>query len=179
MATQRGTGWRERQEAGKAKLSAGMNDALISNLRAGAERAQAERDALVVHEAETVRKRMETACPCPSCDGGKKVLTVDEAAFVASAVEHYRNHRYATDPEQVVLQYARIAHPDWIVVGKRVVPATAYQNDLNIGEHAAAQAPVIPAVETATAEEAAALAELVSETPRKKPRHVTPPHLDD
>ncbi|WP_342164062.1 hypothetical protein [Methylobacterium sp. SD21] len=107
------------------------------------------------HKAIMEEKRRTTLCGCPACSGTGEV-TEDESAFISSALAYYRSKNLAADPVYL-------------------------QRHMILPRPVRADAPVMPASETATAEETAALAELERvETPKKpKVRHTPPPFLAD
>ncbi|MGE8128863.1 hypothetical protein ACQKQD_17970 [Methylobacterium sp. NPDC080182] len=97
-----GTGWREREALGKARLAERINPALAENLKIAADRLQAERDAVAAATAEQERRRLETMCVCVTCSGVGRI-TVEDAATALAAYNYFRSKNLKPD----VLDYAK------------------------------------------------------------------------
>lgn len=99
MTLQRG--WKAREAAGKLKLAQGISPELHANLRLAAERDQAERDAVAAAAAEQERRRLETLCVCPTCNGIGRT-TVESAATAIAGTEHYRQRALKPDDRHYI-----------------------------------------------------------------------------
>ncbi len=159
-------GWKAREAAAKARMAAPIDDHVLENLRIAAERDQADRDAAAAVTAENECKRRETACPCPACDGGQKSLSVEEAAFVASALAYYRSKGFKTDPDQYATMNARAAK------AAPLAPITETVSQVTV--HANAD---LAAVADAVRQQVAPASEAAKPAKTQR-KHVAPPFLD-
>lgn len=160
-------GLKAREDAARARMAAPISDHVLENLRIAAERDQADRDAAAAVTAENERKRRETACPCPACDGGAKNLSVEEAAFVASALAYYRSKGFKTDPDQYATMNARAAKAAPLAPITETVSRVTVHADVDLAAVAdAVREQVAPASETAKPAKATR-------------RHAPPPFLED
>lgn len=134
-------GERKARDAARAAKLAQYDEEFWARERAAEERRQAERAAVAAAYARQEEELRAQACPCPSCSGGQKVLSVKEAAFVFAALSYFRNQGLA--PAEKFLDLARryAQNPTYVVHGDAVVPKGAYDNAVDLG--AVLAAPVV------------------------------------
>lgn len=173
-----------REAAAAAKLAERASAEFWAPIQAAEQRRQDERAALAVNAAKAEEERRSASCPCPTCSGGTKTLSIAEAAFVMSALSHFRGQGLAATPRHVELARFYAANPTYEVHGDAVVPRGGYDNAPDIGAMLAAQAPIEMGENTDAAADSdeAALAQLDAKPAKPSKavrRHVAPPFLDD
>lgn len=177
VATNLNRGWRDRQNKATNRRADDADWREVDRIRQ-AHFAELERKARDEAEARNAKHTAKVSCPC--CDHGS--VTVELAARVIRALE--------TLPADAQLDQDVVAKLLTIAAGRQPDDPLTLHPSLNLHAPRKAesavlapipQPPCLPAVEDDTSEEAAALAEIRTETvkPAKEQRkHVAPPIID-
>lgn len=161
-------GDRKARAAANAAKRAEYNEEFWARERALEERRQAERAAQAAAAARQEEELRAASCPCPTCNGGTKTLSVKEAAFVMAALSYFRAQGLAPAEKFVSLAHRLAANPTFEVHGDAVVPKGAYNNAPDLGAILAAQTPVPMGEEPDTAADSDESALAQVDKPRRK-----------
>lgn len=139
--------WTHRAGDNKARAAANAakraqyGDEFWARERELEERRQAERAAVAAAYARQEEELRAQACPCPSCSGGTKTLSIKEAAFVMAALSYFRSQGLAPAEKFIQLAHRYAENPTYVMHGDAVVPRGAYDNNVDLG--AVLAAPVV------------------------------------